>query len=285
MDDAAPFGTFAPRGIARWAVDRARSRPDTWLGRRIVILLRRLAASRLAGRPVDVEALGARMRLHPYTNICDKKMLFTPDIFDSQELKLLAERVHDGFVFIDIGANIGAYSLFVAGRSGPSAKILAVEPQPHIFDRLTHNIRLNAFAAVKAIACAITDKPGEVTLFLDARNSGESSVKIVSANGAGGIRVEAKTLLGLVREEGIARIDAVKLDVEGAEDLILEPFFADAPEALFPSLLIIEDGSRQWQIDLPALLARHGYREVLRTRLNLVFERTRKAGAAGAAAA
>lgn len=67
----------------------------------------------------------------------------------------------------------------------------------------------------------------------------------------------------------------MKLDVEGAEDLILEPFFADAPPELHPALLIVEDGSRQWQIDLPELLARHGYRQVLRTRLNFVFERSR----------
>lgn len=139
----------------------------------MVILLRRLAGSALAGGPVDIEALGARMRLHPYTNICEKKMLYTPATFDAQELRILGDRLRDGFVFIDIGANIGAYSLFVAGRTGPSARILAIEPQPHIFDRLTRNIDLNAFATVKAISCAVADKAGEVTLFIDHRNSGK----------------------------------------------------------------------------------------------------------------
>jgi FkbM family methyltransferase len=272
MDDAAPFGTYSPKGAVRWAVDRTRALPNTWFARRLVILLRRIVARSLGGDPVDVEALGARMRLHPYNNICDKKMLFTPSTFDSEELALLSTRLHDGFVFLDIGANIGAYSLFVAARTGPRARVLAVEPQPHIFDRLVHNIRLNAFATIKAIACAVADKAGEVTLFLDANNSGESSVKIVGSSGAKGIRVGAKTLLGLVREEGFGHIDAIKLDVEGAEDLILEPFFAEAPPELYPPLIIVEDGSRQWQIDLPGLLERHGYRQVLRTRLNFVFE-------------
>ena len=273
MDEAAPFGTYAPQGLVRWAVEKARRLPDTWLARRIVILLRRLVSRELGGKPVDVEALGARMRLHPYNNICEKKMLFTPQNFDAAELALLEKRLHDRFVFLDIGANIGAYSLFVAGRTGPAARILAIEPQPHIFDRLTHNIRLNAFATIKAIACAVADKAGEVTLFIDPRNSGESSVKLVNTGGAPGIRVAAKTLLGLVREEGFDHIDAAKLDVEGAEDLILEPFFAEAPPELYPSLLILEDGSQQWQADLPGLLKRHGYREVARTRLNFVFER------------
>jgi FkbM family methyltransferase len=274
MDEAAPFGTYAPQGFVRWAVDLARTLPDSWAARRLVILLRRMVTGRLGGAPVDVEALGARMRLHPYNNICEKRMLFTPATFDPQELKLLSERLRDGFVFVDVGANIGAYSLFVAARTGPSARILAIEPQPHVYDRLVDNIRLNQFSTIKAIDCAVADKAGDLTLFIDPRNSGESSVKIVTSGGANGIRVPAKTLLMLAREEEFQRIDAMKLDVEGAEDIILEPFFGEAPEALHPTLLIIEDGSPQWQIDLPALLARHGYRVLAKTRLNYVFERS-----------
>ncbi|HEY0570652.1 MAG TPA: FkbM family methyltransferase [Enterovirga sp.] len=273
MDDAAPFGTYAPHGLVRWAVETARKLPDSWAARRLVILLRRVATGRLRGAPVDVEALGARMRLHPYNNICEKKMLFTPATFDSEELGILAARLRDGFVFIDVGANIGAYSLFVAARTGPSARILAVEPQPHVYDRLVRNIRLNQFATIKAIDCAVADKTGDLTLFLDTRNSGESSVKVVTSGGAAGIRVSAKTLLSLVQEEGFQRIDAMKLDVEGAEDLILEPFFAEAPDELHPSLLIVEDGSPQWQVDVPGLLQRHGYRLLAKTRLNYVFDR------------
>ena len=215
MDEAKPFGTYAPSGFVRWAVQTTRTFPDTWLARRAVIAIRRLVVARLRGAPVDIEALGARMRVRPYNNVCEKRMLFTPQTFDAQELAILASRLRDGFTFIDIGANIGAYSLFVASRAGPSARVLAIEPQPMIFDRLVHNIRLNAFANIKAIACAVADKTGELTLFIDARNSGESSVKIVSAEGADPIRVPAKTLLDLVQDEGFSEIDAVKLDVEG----------------------------------------------------------------------
>lgn len=273
MDDAAPFGTYAPRGFVRRAIETTRSLPDTWLARRLVILVRRLVVSRLRGSPVDVEALGARMRVYPYSNICDKRMLFNPQTFDPHELALLRERLSRGFVFIDIGANIGAYSLFVASQAGGSARVLAVEPQPRMFDRLVQNIRLNAFANIKALDLAIADKDGEVTLFLDARNSGESSVKIVPFETANQIRVRSRTLLGLIRDEGLDRVDAVKLDVEGAEDLILEPFLSEAPTSLRPQLLIIEDGIGRWQIELPELLGRYGYRQIAKTRLNLVFER------------
>ena len=237
------------------------------------MFLRRLAITLMRGKPLDVERLGARMRLHPYNNNCEKKVLFTPQFFDPQERALLKARLEPGCTFLDIGANIGAYALFVAAFAGPRARILAVEPQPDIFDRLTYNIAQNPFHTVKAVACAVADKAGELTLFVDPRNRGESSLKIVGTNESAQIKVPAVTLMDLVRTEGLTRIDAIKLDVEGAEDLVLEPFLREAPPTLLPKLLVIEDGVDQWQIDLPKLLEGHGYRETGRTRLNRMFER------------
>jgi FkbM family methyltransferase len=273
MNDPRPFGTYAPSGFTRWAIERTRTLSGGWAARRLAFLLRRLAVKSLKGRPLDVETLGARMRLYPYNNVCEKRILFTPQFFDPQELALLERRIKDGFTFVDVGANVGGYALFVAARAGRTARILALEPQPEIFDRLTYNIRQNPFGTVKAIACAVADKAGELTLFLDPRNKGESSVKIVGSSQSNAVRVPAETLLDLLRREGFTHVDAVKIDVEGAEDLILDPFFRDAPASLYPSLFIIEDGRGQWQIDLPKLLEGHGYRLILQTRLNLVYER------------
>jgi len=273
MTDPRPFGTHAPSGFARWAIERTRALPNRWAARRMAHLLRRLAIQSLRGAPVDTEALGARMRLYPYNNICEKKVLFTPQFFDPEELGQLKSAIRDGFTFVDVGANVGAYSLFVAAQAGLGAKILAVEPQPDVFDRLAYNIRQNPFGTIKAVACAVADKSGELTLFLDPRNKGESSVKIVGSSQAPMIRVPAVTLLELLTSEGFPRLDALKLDVEGAEDLILDPFFRDAPASLHPTLIIIEDGRERWQTDLGRLLAGQGYRLARRTRLNLIYER------------
>ena len=83
----------------------------------------------------------------------------------------------------------------------------------------------------------------------------------------------AVTLLDLLHREGLTRVNAVKLDVEGAEDLILEPFLREAPATLLPRILLIENGTGQWQLDLPQHLEGFGYREISRSRLNLMFER------------
>ncbi|MCG6121219.1 MAG: FkbM family methyltransferase [Microvirga sp.] len=273
MSDSAPFGAYAPSGLVAWVLDRTAEAKDAWLSKRISFLLRRIAIARLRGKPVDVERLGARMRLFPYNNVCEKRVLFTPQFFDPDEREILRAHLRDGYVFVDIGANIGAYSLFVAANAGADARILCVEPQPAIFDRLVYNIRQNPGAVIKAVDCAVADKPGELTLFLDPRNSGEASVKIVGSGQAQPIRVPATTLLELVEAEGYGHIDAIKLDVEGAEDIILEPFLRNAPAALHPRMIIVEDGSGRWQIDLPEFLAGCGYRLLRKTRLNLVYEK------------
>jgi FkbM family methyltransferase len=271
--EAKPFGAFAPRGVLSRIISWTRAAPDSFLGRKTAYALRRLGLRSLAGAPVDIESLGAKMRLYPDGNVCEKRVLFTPQYFDQRERDLLAGRIREGFRFIDIGANIGAYSLFVAAKAGPGARILAVEPQPDVFARLAFNIAQNPFGTVKAIACALADKPGELTLFLDPANKGESSVRILRSSTGATVKVPATTLLALLQSEGYERLDAVKLDVEGAEDLILEPFLRDAPEALWPSFIIIEDSRERWQMDLVGLLTQRGYRMLAQTRLNLVFER------------
>jgi FkbM family methyltransferase len=273
MNDSRPFGAFAPSGITRWVIERTRRMPGGWVGRRIALMLRRLAMKSLNGLPLDMETFGVRMRLYPYKNVCERRILFTPQFFDAEELKILAEQLKEGFIFVDVGSNVGWYALSIAQKAGASSRILAVEPQPEIFDRLIYNIRQNPFGTVKAVDCAVADKTGELTLFLDPLNRGEASLKIVNSSQTDAIRVPAVTLLELLTREGLTHVDAIKLDVEGAEDLILNPFFRDAPSELYPFLLIIANVEDRWQMDLLSLLKSKGYRQVLETKMNLVFER------------
>jgi FkbM family methyltransferase len=270
-----PYGTYAPRGILRAILNLTRKLPNNWMGKRVSFFLRRFGIIALKGKPVDITALGAYMRLFPYNNVCEKRILFTQQYFDAEELDVLKSRMKPKFHFIDIGANIGAYTLFVAANSGQGARILAIEPQDDIFARLVYNISLNPFGTVKAISCAVADKDGELTLFVDARNKGESSVKIVSGDrGAGNVRVPAKRLLTILMEEKFERLDAAKLDVQGAEDLILDIFFQEAPASLWPSLLIIEHGDTRWSVDIPDMLLKQGYEVIATTKNNQIYERS-----------
>ncbi len=273
-NEAGPFGQFAPQGLVARLLQATRSAGSSWSYRRWSFLLRRIAVHLLRGRPVDVETLGARMRLYPYNNVSEKRILFTPQFFDAEERVLLASRMNEDFVFIDVGANIGGYALFVAAQATCRCRVLSIEPQPDIFERLIYNIRQNSFPSIKALECAVTDEDGEVTLFIDKQNRGETSVRVVSMEGGrSSLRVPAKTLATIVSEEGYLHIDAIKLDVEGAEDLILEPYFRTAPESLWPKLIIMEHLHQRWTADLPKMLEGLGYAVVQRTRNNSAWVR------------
>jgi FkbM family methyltransferase len=272
--DSPAFGHFAPTSFVGRVLARTRRCKGNWLGKRKAFFLRGLAVRALSGAPVDTEAMGAKMRLYPYNNVCEKRILFTPQYFDEAERDLIAARFSEDFVFLDIGSNIGGYTLFVAAHAGPRARILSIEPQPEIFERLIYNIRLTKFPNVKALNCAVADVEGEVTLFVAQGNKGETSMRIVNADShSEQLRVPASTLLSIVQQESFEHVDCVKLDVEGAEDLILEPFFRDAPAHLWPKLLVMEFCHGSWSAELDDVLLECGYREIMRTRCNAIYER------------
>jgi FkbM family methyltransferase len=271
--NAPAWGAFAPQGLVARLIRITRALPGTWLGRRFGFAIRKATILLLGGKPVDHESLGARFRLAPYKNVCEKRILFAPQDFDVRERDYLASLIRERFVFLDIGANIGGYALSLAAKAGRDARILAFEPQPEVFNRLVFNIAINPFGTVKAMALAVADRDGEVTLFLDPANQGEASVKIVNQGGAGQVRVPARALLGIVQDEGLDHIDAMKLDVEGAEDIILQRFLSDAPESLWPRAIVLERGESRWSLDLLGLLESKGYQRILETRNNHVLER------------
>ncbi len=275
--ESAPFGHFAPSGFCALALRVTRRCSVGWFGKRTAFFLRGVAMRSLRGRPVDVVSLGARMRLNPHHNVAEKRLLFTPQYFDAPERALLAQRLKGDFVFLDVGASVGGYALFAAGLGGPRARILAIEPLPEVFERLVYNIQQSDFANVKAVSCALADIDGEITLFVNTSNQGETSIRIVSAEArVEQMRVRAKKLLTLVREEGYARIDAIKLDIEGAEDLVLDPFLSEAPPALWPRLVIMEFSLLRAGAQLEERLRALGYREILRTVENVAYELDRE---------
>jgi FkbM family methyltransferase len=271
--EAAPWGTHAPDAYERAVLALTRAMPDNWLGLRLAILWRRLIMRRIGEGCRDVTLWGMRLRLYPRRNGCEKNALFTPQMFDAMERRVLGQAVRqkgDTFTFVDVGANVGLYSLYLA--SCGDVRTLAIEPQPGILERLRFHLAANPSAKVDVRPVALSDREGEATLVLNDSDSGGTHIDKPGLDESGKhIIVPSKPLLPVLSEAGITAIDALKIDVEGAEDIVLAPFLHDAPASLLPRLILIEDTRGFWSTDVFALLAARGYTEAERSRQNVAL--------------
>ena len=164
-----PFGSYAPTRSQRRVISLTRAMPYNGLGRRAALLLRKIVLRELE-TPLDVDLWNARLRLCPAGNITDGRLLFMPQFFDPVERAILASRLTKGSLFLDIGANIGAYSLFAAGCS-PDVRVLAFEPQPEVYHRLATNVACNPAFQIEVHRLALADRDGTI----DSSTSSSSS--------------------------------------------------------------------------------------------------------------
>jgi len=169
------------------------------------------------------------------------------------------------FSFVDIGAHIGVYSLFVAATAGYSADIIAVEPEPISLARLRFNVAANPGAKISIQPIALSDQRGTLALEINRDNRGGTRTR--PATDADTNVVPCMSLRDLLSIERTERIDALKIDVEGSEEQILLPFFRDAPRSLWPRLVIIEG----WNSKVAAEMLSRRYGIVLRTKANVVL--------------
>ncbi len=263
-----PFGSYPPTRLQAAVRDIGQRLPRTWSGRRFSAWLRSLMKS-TARHPIDVTVLGQRMRLNLADNACERRLMVTPQFFDPEELEILRAAVRSNFHFVDLGANVGTYSIFVGTLAGPDARILAVEPQKRLLKRLRENIALNNLDITIA-PVAVGDREGTIEFAVDSSNLGFTSIN-TERKGRGErsiIRMPMRKLLGLVKENGFERIDALKAD---AEDLALLPFMEEAPQSLWPRLIILEDSTSEWRRDCVAFFMERGYARVPTSSNNVVL--------------
>lgn len=158
-------------------------------------------------------------------------------------------------VFVDVGANIGWFSL-QAGRSGKVDRVVGIEPDAANHALLQENIRRNDLGErIDAIACAAGAGPGLARLHrYKASNLGRHS--LVADHGHGGNWVVVEALDTLLARLGLeaAPIAAIKIDVEGYEPMVLAGACAALQRAGALLVELSPDLSRQGGLDLPGML-------------------------------
>jgi len=139
------------------------------------------------------------------------KKVYTPSGFE----------IHPNDVVVDIGANVGVFSLFAACRTRNA--IYAFEPFPESVEFLRKNIRANAISNITVDCCAVSNKNATEKLYLTEITGGhllfDHNIRGVLGSY---IEVPAKTLERAMKDQSIEHVDFLKLDCEGAEGQILE---------------------------------------------------------------
>jgi FkbM family methyltransferase len=134
---------------------------------------------------------------------------------------LISQILRSGDVFVDVGANVGYDTLLGSSLVGSRGQVVAIEASPRTFDELKKNIALNNSTNIRTVNAAVSDRMGKLDLFdLSARNRGAAT----TLAGRGGkliASVDALPLAQILTPTEVRGVRLVKIDVEGAEPMIL----------------------------------------------------------------
>jgi FkbM family methyltransferase len=169
-----------------------------------------------------------------------------------------------GGVVVDIGANIGIFSMLAAASQ--SSRVFAFEPHPGNIRFLRRNVSANRMVNVTVSESAVSDLSGWQRLYINTNAAGHSLYATTAADcGCDDIRVPTTTLPEIMDTNHLDRVDFLKIDCEGSEGAILLSTPADYLKKIGRLAIEFHDNvSVIAHEQIQALLAQHGFRTALR---------------------
>lgn len=191
--------------------------------------------------------------------------LYLFGVWEPDVTSFVRGRLSPGDAFIDVGANIGYHALLASRQLGGDGRVVAIEASPGIYARLRANLMLNGDPAnVRTVNMAVTDARRECAILEGpAHNVGLSTTvrSRKSRRFPTGATVAGAPLADLLEPDEIRTARLVKIDVEGAEDLVIEGL-AGFLAACRPDVEIIVELSPPWWRD-PSSTPRQALRVLL----------------------
>jgi FkbM family methyltransferase len=214
---------------------------------------------------------GLEMELRPVDDSVSRQLYWFGD-FEPNETRFLLRTLHDGMHAIDVGAHIGTHTLLMAEAVGPTGRVLSFEPESRNATLLQRNVDRNGFSErVTVTRAAAADEVRDVRLILERGATNWIDVGSQTARKADVVR--CTTLDVAVQQAGLARVDLVKTDTEGAELLVLRG--AEKTLSNFRPVLVVESAARYLARygttphELVGHLTLRGYRPFLATRRSI----------------
>ncbi len=180
----------------------------------------------LAWRPISVVSRTRFGMLLPgrIDNLIDRYLYFF-GVWEPGLSAVMKWHLRPGDRVIDIGANVGAHSLYAATLVQGTGQVIAIEASPSIFQRLSDNVARNGVGQVHPLNAAVTDRSGPVTVYLNAADNLGATTTVAHEAAQRGAATEAQVdghpLGSLVPMEQIIQTRLIKIDVEGAEWQVL----------------------------------------------------------------
>jgi len=183
-------------------------------------------ASRKLSRRIDFavewyDGLRVRVTLGNDMSEC----LFVAGSYEPNEFMLLSLVLREGMTLIDVGANEGLYTLFASRRVGPGGRVIALEPSTRELERLQANLEQNGLSNVTVVRAGAHREPGRALLQVSGfGHEGHNTLGALAhdAVAMGSEEVVLETLDRIAEREGLARVDLLKIDAEGAEAAVLD---------------------------------------------------------------
>jgi FkbM family methyltransferase len=168
--------------------------------------------------------------LHPPIHSEDLIIFFDPNrssftvrglvtgTYERGTVALIRRIMGQDMTLVDLGANIGYFSLVAAQTMGGAGRVYSFEPDPDTYNILERNVTANGFDnVIEAISAAIADHEGTATFHQYVNDAGSSSLTLRELPIRDSIMVEVTTLDLWAEARGWPDIDIVKMDIEGAE--------------------------------------------------------------------
>lgn len=151
------------------------------------------------------------------------RQLADSGIYERETTNYFLKNVSEGDVVLDIGANIGYFTLIFASLVGTSGKVFSFEPEPSNFEILTKNVITNNFENVELHNVAVSDHTGEIELYLSEKAAGQHRIYKSKDVGENHIKVKTVKLDELLNKNLFSdKISFLKIDAEGSEFGILK---------------------------------------------------------------
>ncbi|MBM3942634.1 MAG: FkbM family methyltransferase [SAR202 cluster bacterium] len=148
-------------------------------------------------------------------------------------LRVMQRVLHPGDLAVDVGANVGFMTAYMAQLVGGKGNVYSFEPHPVVGKRLQSLASSNPLANIKVIAAAVSSEQGTATLHVSSRHSLSSLHDSWAPDTVvNRVNVPTVTLDSFLEEYQIQRVRLVKIDVEGHEAAVLQGFASSMAKGL-----------------------------------------------------